>query len=104
MATNLAYDELRAAPRDEVHYRTRGTAADGRTLALLVVNISAMGMMARCEGTSFAVGDRLKVRLPVVGTIEAEVRWALGGRIGCELGRAIDLPAYYSLLAAMVKR
>ena len=33
----------------------------------------------------------------------AEVRWALGGRIGCQFDQAIDLASYYELLSVLVK-
>jgi len=97
-----AITDHRAAARDEVHYRARGMGPDMRPVTLLIVNMSALGLMARCE-TEFAVGDRLRVSLPVVGTVIAEVRWWLGGRMGCELERAIDLADYYDLLAALLK-
>ena len=41
--------------------------------------------------------------LPVVGTVNAEVRWSLGGRTGCELDAMIGLAPYYEVLTAMVK-
>jgi len=43
----------------------------------------------------------VRVRLPVLGTISAEVRWALGGRFGCELDVTIPLADYMMLLATM---
>jgi len=97
-----AITDHRATARDEVHYRARGMGPDMRPVTLLIVNMSALGLMARCE-IEFAVGDRLRVSLPVVGTVIAEVRWWLGGRMGCELERAIDLADYYDLLAALLK-
>ena len=92
----------RAIPRDEVHYRARAVGPDGKPLSLLIVNMSALGLMARAD-TSYEVGDKLSVTLPVVGMITAEIRWTLGGRLGCELARPIDLANYYDLLAALVR-
>ena len=63
---------------------------------------SALGLMARCEG-EFAVGDRLRLTLPVVGVVAAEVRWSLGGRVGCQLDQPIALSDYYALLAVMAR-
>lgn len=100
-AARALIDE-RSVPRDEVHYRTRAVTADGRALSVLIVNISACGLMMRCD-VDHAVGERLKVSLPVVGTVIADVRWSLGGRTGCEMGQMIGLAPYYELLAAMVK-
>lgn len=99
---SIASRDDRAAGREEVHFRARGTAPDGRPIALLIVNISAMGLMARCDD-ALAEGDRVLITLPVVGTIAAEIRWSLGGRIGCELDRTIDLASYYGLLAVMLR-
>ena len=101
MGAALKIDE-RSEPRDEVHYRTRGVRTDGASVELLVVNISARGMMARSTA-AFAVGDRFRVKLPAVGSVPAEVRWSLGGRIGCELDALIPLADYFQLLAAMAK-
>jgi len=94
--------ENRAIPRDEVHYRARALGPDDKMLSLLIVNLSALGLMARAD-TNYDVGDQLRVTLPVVGTVVAEIRWTLGGRIGCELTRPIDLASYYDLLAALVR-
>ena len=97
-----SFADLRASPRDEVLYRARAFGPDARPLTLLVVNISALGLMARID-RPFAAGDRLKVVLPVVGAVTAEIRWALAGRIGCQLDRTIDLADYYEVLAAMTR-
>lgn len=59
--------------------------------------------MARCEAP-FAHGDRLRIMLPVVGVVVAEIRWALGGRIGVHFETGIDLASYYELLAIVMKR
>lgn len=94
--------ESRALVRDEVHYRARAFGPDARQLSLLIVNLSAAGLMARTD-SGYGVGDRLRVTLPVIGVVVAEIRWALGGRIGCELDVAMPLPEYYELLAVLLK-
>ncbi len=99
---NLAFSDVRREDRDEVHYRARGTRAGGAALPLLVVNMSPHGFMARCEA-EIAEGERLRITLPGVGTVTAEVRWALGGRIGCQLERPVPLGNYYELLAALTR-
>jgi len=103
MAYGSAADpDGRREGRDEVHYRARAACADGRTLQLLVVNISPHGFMARCEA-DVGEGDRLAVTLPCVGAVPADVRWALGGRIGCELASPLGLASYYELLATITR-
>lgn len=101
-SNNLAYADVRREDRDEVHYRARAFGPDARQLQFLIVNISPHGLMARCDG-DFQVGQRIRVVLPEVGAMVAEIRWALGGRIGCQFEQAIDLASYYALLTALVK-
>ncbi|MFZ5747338.1 MAG: PilZ domain-containing protein [Pseudomonadota bacterium] len=98
---NLAQADSRREGRDEVHYRARGFGPDARSHHLLVVNISPHGLMARCE-TDFAIGDRLRIQLPVVGAVGASVRWSLGGRLGGQFDSVIDLASYYELLAVLI--
>lgn len=92
--------EDRSEPRDAVHHRTRARHGDGRILPLVVVNTSVGGLMARCE-LRVEQGDRLHVDLPVVGSVAADVRWSLGGRIGCRFLQQLGLAEYYALLAAL---
>lgn len=99
---NIAYADNRVAARDEVHYRARAFGPDARPLSLLIVNLSAQGLMAR-SNHDLPVGARLTLTLPVIGVVRAEVRWSLGGRIGCELDDAIALAEYYELLAVLVR-
>ena len=96
-----AYADDRRVDRDEVHYRARGFGPDARPLNLLIVNISPHGLMARCE-RELEPGQRIRVNLPIAGVTVAEVRWALGGRIGCQFDHAVDLASYYELLAQVL--
>ncbi len=99
---NLAYSDPRREGRDDVHYRARAFGPDARQLTFLIVNISPHGLMARCEDC-FEIGDRIRVVFPHIGSVVAEVRWSLGGRLGAQFERAIDLASYYELVTAMVK-
>jgi hypothetical protein len=101
-AAALAYTEKRDLARDEVDYRARAFGGDAQRVGLQVVNMSAQGLMARVVGDR-PVGERLHITLPVVGVVTAQVRWSLGGRIGCELDRPIGMADYYELLAALLK-
>jgi len=94
--------ERRQSERDEVFYRTRASAAGLGSFPAQVVNISANGFMARTE-QELAVGQSLTIRLPVVGEVKAEVRWSLGGRVGCQFTRMVDLASYLELLATLMK-
>ncbi|MFN3434045.1 MAG: PilZ domain-containing protein [Sphingomonas sp.] len=95
-----SYAEERAEPRDEVHHRTRATLADRRNVPVLVVNLSPGGLMIRSDAP-VSVGEWIRIQLPVVGDTQAAVRWALGGRIGCQLERTIPANRYHAVLGAM---
>ena len=97
-----AVRDLRGDPRDEVMHRTRAIDAAGHSVKLVLVNISAKGLMARCDGNP-AAGDTLRIHLPILGEVAAVVRWSLGGRIGCELERTIPLAEYYGMLSVMIR-
>ncbi len=96
-------DDRRLIERDEVHYRARAFGPDAQPVTLLIVNISPHGLMARCE-KPFTEGDRMRVTLPAVGVVAAEVRWSLGGRLGASFDTAIDLASYYELIAQLMKK
>lgn len=98
-AVGWMWDE-RSEPRDAVHHRTRAARPDGRLVPLLVVNTSQSGLMARCD-LPCEEGDRLRIDLPQVGHVSAEVRWCLGGRLGCRFERPFGLAEYYTLLAGL---
>lgn len=94
--------ERREAAREEVHHRARGTTPEGTTLALEIVNISASGFMARTDAP-LREGETFLLTLPAVGEQRATIRWALGGRIGCEFARRIELVPYLELLGRLMK-
>ena len=102
LAASRVQPERRQSERDEVFYRTRASAAGLGSFPAQVVNISANGFMARTE-VEVPIGQRLSIRLPVIGEVKAEVRWSLGGRIGCQFERMIDLASYLDLLGTLLK-
>ncbi len=97
-ATNPIDD--RTEPLDEVHHRSRAMFADRRSVSVLIVNLSPQGLMIRSEAP-VSVGEWLRIQLPVVGEVQVAVRWALGGRIGCQLERPIAANRYHMVLGAM---
>jgi len=98
----IRIDEGRVLPRDEVHYRARATREDDDEVLLLLVNMSAGGLAARC-GASFAIGERIVVTLPIIGRVSAECRWCLGGRAGFQFEPALPLADYFSMLAELLQ-
>jgi hypothetical protein len=89
--------------RDEVQHRTRATGPDARPVTFLIVNLSPQGLMARCEAP-YEGGDLLRIQLPILGDTGAEVRWVLGGRIGCQFLQTIAAADYTPMVAFMRAR
>lgn len=100
--SGLSGAERRESPREEVFYRVRAAMPGRPSVPMQIVDISAGGFMARTE-VDLQPGDRLTVRLPGLGETHADVRWALGGRVGCQFVRMIELAPYLELLGALVK-
>ncbi|WP_375402369.1 PilZ domain-containing protein [uncultured Sphingomonas sp.] len=92
--------ETRSEPRDEVHYRARVYDPGGRPTTMTVVNISPGGLMARID-EPLEIDATIRVTLPMLGQIAADVRWSLGGRIGCRFDRAIGAREYHDLIATL---
>lgn len=95
------FQEKRADLRIPVFHRTRATGADGQALSLVIVDLSANGLMARC-GVPLVPGESLEIMLPLIGTCRSRLRWSLGGRIGCEFDQPIGPEQYGELLAMLV--
>lgn len=100
-AQRIFHDD-RAEHRDQVHWRARAFGPDARPLSLTIVNLSPHGLMARCDA-DLAEGTRIRVTLPVIGVVVAEVRWSLGGRLGGRFAQGIDRASYYEMLAAILR-
>jgi hypothetical protein len=74
-------DYAERPPRWAVNAETTLDDGSGRQLQARLWNISEGGFMAECE-EKLPVGARISIDLPDRGTVRAEVRWALGWRIG----------------------
>ena len=62
-----------------------------------IVNISAHGFMID-DNPGFERGDRVELRLPVIGRIEALVIWISDKRAGFQFERVLRLPNFLGLL------
>ncbi len=67
-----------------------------------ICNISAHGFMAdQAENLGLARGDRLIVRLPILGRIEAYVIWHRDERAGFQFERIIRLDQFMAVVEAL---
>ena len=71
-------------------------------IGLSLSNISASGFMATGV-TMLRKGDRVAMRLPVIGWIEAHVVWTSAGRAGFQFERVIRVDDFADLLAALAE-
>lgn len=81
MKSNLAFAYIPREPRWECDFDVVIVDEIGRELIGRVANISEGGFMAECDET-LRPGEIVRVNLPGRGQVNAEVRWALGGRVG----------------------
>ena len=93
--------DQRTTERTSILHRTRASTPQGMSVALTLVDISSRGFMARCE-EEIPRDTLLHVNLPVLGKRTAEVRWSLGGRIGCEFCNPINVADKSLMLTALM--
>jgi len=96
----LAIVEKRRAARHSVDYVTIAEHRNIGDIKTHIVNISANGFMTEGE-MPLAKGERITVRLPVIGRIEAHLIWSLGGRSGFQMERVIRLNEFMELIEAL---
>ncbi len=96
----LSVTELRRSARHPVHFRV---AAEHRRLGEIMVdvaNISAHGFMVS-NVLDLGRGERITIRLPVAGRIEAHLIWNTGDRAGFQFERIIRLDDFTAMMTAL---
>lgn len=93
----LSVTEMRRAARHPVEYPVIGEHRRLGDVHMRIVNISANGFMA--EGVAeLGRGERVIIRLPVVGRIEAHLIWATEDRAGFQFERILRLDDFMKLI------
>ncbi len=94
---NLSVTDLRRAARHPVDYPVIAEHFSRGDLHLHISNISAHGFMV--DGSeSLDRGDRVIIRLPVIGRIEAYVIWSRDERTGFQFERIIRLDDFVKMI------
>ena len=93
----LSVTDLRRSTRHPVDYPVIAERRAGGDLKLHVCNISAHGFMVD-NAPPLGRGERLIVRLPVVGRIEAYCIWITEDRAGFQFERIIRLDEFVKLI------
>jgi hypothetical protein len=89
--------DSRRATRFPVDFETICEVHPHQEMRVSIANISANGMML-ADPIDMAKGDRLIVRLPVAGRIEAYLVWSHQGRHGFKFERVIREPDFVAML------
>ncbi len=94
---NLSVTDLRRAARHPVDFPVIVEHFAHGDLNLHVCNISAHGFMVD-NAEQLSRGDRVIIRLPIVGRIEAYVIWTRDERAGFQFERIIRLDDFVSII------
>jgi len=89
--------DLRRAARHPVDFPVIAERFNNGDLHLHVVNISANGFMID-NGDGLSRGERVIIRLPVVGRIEAYVIWTSGNRAGFQFERIVRVDEFIPMI------
>jgi PilZ domain len=95
-ATESVYD-LRRAARHRASHKAIAESRRHGDQHIHISNLSAHGFMID-DNSVFEHGDRIELRLPVVGRIEAHLIWTVDGRAGFQFERVIRLPDFLALI------
>lgn len=97
----MSVTDLRRAARHPVDFPVIAEHRDHGDMDLQIVNISAHGFMVN-NGEQLGRGDRVIIRLPEIGRIEAYVIWATDdGRTGFQFERIIRLDDFMKMIGTL---
>jgi hypothetical protein len=92
--------EMRRGRRHDIMHSLTADHRRLGELTLEIVNISDQGFMCANE-VDIQRGERIEIRLPVIGRIEAHLVWVHGDRSGFQFERIIRPDDFRALLAAL---
>ncbi|NCU11472.1 MAG: PilZ domain-containing protein, partial [Sphingomonadaceae bacterium] len=93
----LTVTDLRRAARHPVDLKVIGEHRRLGDVHMHIVNISAHGFMVEGE-LGLERGERVTIRLPELGRIEAHLIWTTEGRAGFQFERIIRLDDFMRLI------
>ncbi|MFN3516630.1 MAG: PilZ domain-containing protein [Novosphingobium sp.] len=93
----LTVTDLRRAARHPVDLKVIGEHRRLGDVHMHIVNISAHGFMVRGD-LGLDRGERVTIRLPDIGRIEAHLIWTTEGRSGFQFERIIRLDDFMHLI------
>ena len=93
----LSVTDLRRSTRHPVDFPVIGEHRDRGDMKLHVCNISAHGFMVDVP-PALDRGDRVIIRLPQIGRIEAYCIWTAGERAGFQFERILRLDDFIGMI------
>ena len=96
----LSVTDLRRAARHPVDYKVIGEHRRLGDVHLHVVNVSAHGFMVEGE-LDLTRGERVIIRLPELGRIEAHLIWVAEGRAGFQFERIVRFEDFMRMINAL---
>jgi len=89
--------DLRRAARHRADHKVIAESKLHGDQHIHIVNVSAHGFMID-DNPGFERGERVELRLPVIGRIEALAIWTVEKRAGFQFERVLRLPDFLGLL------
>lgn len=100
VGAQLSVTDLRHAARHPVDFPVMAEHKRRGDLKLHISNMSAHGFMVD-DTNGLARGDRVIIRLPELGRIEAYVMWVRDNRAGFQFERIIRLDDFIRVIEAL---
>ncbi|MFV0643447.1 MAG: PilZ domain-containing protein [Sphingomonadaceae bacterium] len=100
VGAQLSVTDKRRAARHPVDYKVLAEHHERGDIPIHISNISAHGFMID-QAPDLARGDRVIVRLPVIGRIEAYVIWQRDERAGFQFERIIRIDDFVTIIDAL---
>ena len=96
----LSVTDLRRAARHPIDHKVIGEHRRLGDVHLHIVNISAHGFMTTGD-LELTRGERIVIRLPEVGRIEAHLIWVAEGRAGFQFERILRFEDFMRMIDAL---
>jgi PilZ domain len=96
----LTVTDMRRAARHPIDHKVIGEHRRLGDVHMHIVNVSAHGFMVEGD-LDLSRGERVTIRLPEVGRIEAHLIWASEGRAGFQFERIIRLEDFVRMIESL---
>jgi len=90
LAENVIASDRRKITRQDYALETLMCDRENRTFGARILNISNGGVMAQVEAP-LCEHDAIRIDLPTIGWLRADIVWVLGDRVGAAFREPIDL-------------